>query len=229
MNDKSKKNIISPYPFLNALAANNDRTWFAEHRSEYDALRAQWIGQLQRLIDAMASSYAPELAGLEAKNCLYRIYRDIRFSNDKSPFKTYFSALISPRGRHYDGACYYVHVGGGPLAENGLYGGLWHPEAPVLRKVRKAIIDNIEEFHGIIDSPELNREFPGWYGDRLKTIPKGYDKDHPEAEILRLKEYGRFHSCSQAFFESEDWPERAAALFALVKPLNDFLNYSIEE
>jgi len=220
---------ISPYPFLEALAANNDRSWFAAHKSEYELLRAQWTSQIQRLIDAMASTYAPELAGLEAGKCIYRIYRDIRFSNDKSPFKTYFSALISPRGRHFDGACFYVHLGNAAFAENGLYGGIWSPETPVLRKLRKAIVDNSEEFHGIIDAPALNRLFPGWCGERLKTIPKGYDKNHPEAEILRLKEYGRFHPCTREFFESPDWPERAAGIFEVLRPLNDFLNYSIDE
>ncbi len=125
-NETTKKNaLISPYPFLDALEANNDRAWFAEHRDEYDTLRAQWISQIQLLIDTMAFYLRPELAGVEAKSCLYRIYRDIRFSNDKSPFKTYFSALVSPRGRHFDGACYYIHLGGGNFAENGLYGGVY--------------------------------------------------------------------------------------------------------
>ena len=229
MKQQKKNALISPYPFLDALEANNDRAWCAEHRDEYDTLRAQWISQIQLLIDTMASTYAPELAGVEAKSCLYRIYRDIRFSNDKSPFKTYFSALVSPRGRHFDGACYYIHLGGGNFAENGLYGGVWHPESAVLRKLRKAIVDNSEEFHEIIDNPELKRLFPGWYGERLKTIPKGYDKNHPEAELLKLKEYGRYHHCDRAFFEDPEWPVRAARILAVLKPLNDFLNYSINE
>lgn len=205
---------------------NNNREWFLAHRAEYEAVRNRWIEDLQRLIDTMAATYEPSFARLNARDCLYRINRNLRFSKDKTPYKTYLSALISPRGRHYDKACYYVHLG---LEERGLFAGLWCPESAVLRKVRKAIVDNIEEFEEIISNPELEANFPGWYGRRLKTIPQGWPKDHPQAELLRLQEYGKFHSVDRAFFEREDWPERAAALFAPTKALNDFINYSIDE
>ncbi len=218
--------MISPYPFLEELSLNNNREWFASRRAEYEAVRTQWIAGLQRLIDAMASTYEPSFARLNARDCLYRINRNLRFSKDKTPYKTYFSALISPRGRHYDKACYYVHLG---LEESGLYAGLWCPEPAVLRKVRKAIVDNIEEFEDIITNPDLEKSFPGWIGRRLKTIPQGWPKDHPQAELLRLQEYGKFHAVDRGFFERDDWPERAAALFAPTKALNDFLNYSIDE
>lgn len=217
---------MNPYPFLEALAANNNREWFQAHRAEYEDLRGQWISEIQRLIDAMASAYEPAFAHLRARDCLYRINRDIRFSKDKSPYKTHLSALISPRGRHYSKACYYIHAG---MDEGGLYAGLWSPEPSVLRKIRKAIVDNIEEFSEIISQPEFGKNFPGWTGRSLKTMPKGWPKDHPQAEILRLIEYGKFHAVDRAFFMSDDWPERAAALFAPAKAFNDFINYSIDE
>ena len=90
--------MISPYPFLEELSLNNNREWFASRRAEYEAVRTQWIAGLQRLIDAMASTYEPSFARLNARDCLYRINRNLRFSKDKTPYKTYFSALISPRG-----------------------------------------------------------------------------------------------------------------------------------
>lgn len=211
--------------FFRALAANNNREWFAAHRPAYDELRARWTAEIQRLIDAMAQ-YEPSFAHLQAKDCLYRINRNLRFSPDKTPYKTFFSALISPVGRHYDKAAYYVHAG---IDENGLYAGLWSPETPVLKKLRHAIVDNIEEFNEIVENPEFAKEFPGWFGRRLKTIPQGWPKDHPQAELLRLQEYGKFHSTDSTFFERKDWPERAAELFSLAKPFNDFLNYSIDE
>lgn len=217
---------MNPYPFLEGLAANNNREWFQAHRPEYEALRAQWIEELQRLIDIMAATYDPSLAHLQARDCLYRINRNLRFSKDKTPYKTFLSALISPRGRHFDKACYYVHVG---LEESGLYAGLWCPESPVLRKVRKAIVDNIEEFEEILAQPGFEQNFPGWYGRKLKTMPQGWPKDHPQAELLRLTEYGKFHPVDRSFFLSPDWPERAAALFEPTKALNDFINYSIDE
>ncbi len=213
------------YNFLENLAANNNREWFNAHKPEYQQLREAWIADVQRLIDNMAR-FDPSLAHVDARNCLYRIYRDTRFSPDKTPYKTYFSALISPTGRHCDRACYYFHQG---VDESALYGGVWCPEPAMLKKLRKAIVDNIEEFREIVENPELVKEFPGWYGRQLKTAPKGYDRDHPDIEFLRLTEFGKCHYLDRSFFDDPQWPERAASLFALLKPMNDFLNYSIDE
>lgn len=213
------------FHFLENLAQNNDRAWFAANRQEYDELRALWIADLQRLIDCM-KEYEPAFRYLEAKECLYRIYRDTRFSPDKTPYKTYFSALISPTGRHCDRACYYFHQGADECA---LYGGIWMPEGNVLKKLRKAILDNLDEFNDIISKPELQKYFPGWEGRKLKTAPQGYDRNHPQIELLRLTEYGKAHYLKREFFDNPNWPEEAAKLFKLLKPLNDFINYSIDE
>lgn len=211
--------------FLKRLAANNDRPWFAAHKDEYERLRAYWFTEVQRIIDALAVN-DPTLRHVEAHDCAYRIYRDTRFSPDKTPYKTYFSSLISPRGRHYDGACYYIHFG---IDEKALYGGLWSPESKVLKKVRKAIIDNVDEFRSIVETPEVLAAYPGWWGPKLKTVPKGYDRNHPDIDLLRLTEYGRCHELDMSFFDNPDWPEKAAGFLELLKPMNDFLNYSIEE
>lgn len=213
------------FDFLTRLAENNDRPWFAANRAEFDALRAQWIDSVQRIVNALAVD-DPSLRGVRASDCVYRIYRDTRFSHDKSPFKTYFSALISPTGRHCDRACYYVHVG---VEECAVYGGVWSPEAPVLKKLRRAIVDNIEEFREITETPEIKALYPGWYGRKLKTAPKGYDRDHPDIDLLRLTEYGKCHELDRAFFDAPDWPEKVASMLRILKPMNDFLNYSIDE
>ncbi len=213
------------YAFLNELAANNDRAWFAANKTRYDSLRAWWISRLQILINEMAC-FDHSLAHIEAKDCLYRIYRDTRFSTDKTPYKTYFSALISPTGRHCDRACYYFHQG---IDESMLCAGIWCPEPKILRKLRKAIIDNVEEFRSITETPEIEKHFPGWFGPQLKTAPKGYDRNHPDIDLLRLTEYGKCCILPQSFFDTEGWQKRAAQLFALLKPMNDFLNYSIDE
>lgn len=213
------------YDFLGRLAENNNREWFAEHKPEYERLRAAWIEDLQKLIDRMAM-WEPSLAHVQARDCLYRIYRDTRFSNDKTPYKTYFSALISPTGRHCDRACYYFHQG---VDESAIYGGVWCPESKVLKKLRKAIVDNIEEFREIVEAPDVEKNFPGWWGRKLKTAPKGYDRDHPDIEFLRLTEFGKAHNFSREFFERPDWIEQTSRLFEMLKPMNDFLNYSIDE
>ena len=213
------------YAFLQNLADNNNRTWFGEHKEYYDRLRAWWIGQLQILIDRMAM-FDPSLAHVQARDCLYRIYRDTRFSPDKTPYKTYFSALISPTGRHCDRACYYFHQG---VDESALYAGVWCPEPRMLRKLRKAIIDNVDEFRAITETPDIERHFPGWYGNQLKTAPKGYDRNHPDIDLLRLTEYGKCCELPRDFFFDPGWQEKAAHLYYLLKPMNDFLNYSIDE
>lgn len=217
--------MLAMYSFLAELAANNDRTWFAANKERYDALRAWWTVELQVLIDEMAR-YDTSLAHVQAKDCLYRIYRDTRFSADKTPYKTYFSALISPTGRHCDRACYYFHQG---VDESALYAGIWCPEPKVLAKLRKAIVDNVDEFREITETPEIEAAFPGWWGRKLKTAPKGYDRNHPDIDLLRLTEYGKCHEATPEFFFAPGWQKEAARLFSLLKPLNDFLNYSIDE
>lgn len=213
------------FDFLERLKENNNREWFAAHKEEYQRLRARWLADIQVLIDKLALA-DPLLRYVEARECAYRIYRDTRFSPDKTPYKTYFSALISPRGRHTDRACHYVHIG---VDECALYSGLWEPQPEVLRKVRKAIIDNVDEFRSIVETPEVLSVFPEWWGHKLKTAPKGYDRNHPDIDLLRLTEYGRCRELDRSFFDRPDWQAEAAHMLGLLKPMNDFLNYSIDE
>lgn len=213
------------FDFLENLAENNNRPWFQAHKAEFDSVRAAWLDDIDRLIAAMAQ-WEPSYKWLSAKDCVFRIYRDTRFSQDKTPYKTYFSAAFSPHGKKTDMAGYYIAAG---VGDCGIYGGIWAPEAPVLKKLRRAIVDNIEEFDEIISEPRLNQLYPHWWGDTLKTVPKGYPKDHPQAHLLRLLHYGRQHELSPDFFTKADWPELAAGMMRPLKPLVDFLNYSILE
>ncbi|MDE6629547.1 MAG: DUF2461 domain-containing protein [Muribaculaceae bacterium] len=221
------------YGFLRRLAANNDREWFKAHKGEYDELRALWLADIDRLILLMGE-WNPALRGQTAKGCAYRIYRDTRFSPDKRPLKDYFSAGFSPNGRKAHSAGYYLQMGPGRFEEttieSGLYGGVWCPDAPTLNKLRHAIVDNIEEFEEIVHAPAMEREFPGWCAtSALKTVPKGWDRNHPQAPLLRLRDFGKFHPCDENFFSGPEWVERASELFAVLHPLVEFLRYSIEE
>lgn len=219
------------YQFLTELGANNNREWFHANKSRYDDLRAQWLDQISALIARMAE-WEPALAGLSAKQAAYRIYRDTRFSSDKTPYKTYFSASIaSPRDRQRH-LGYYIEMGPACNQEyyfSGLYGGIWCPDAPSLAKLRRAIVDNIEEWEEIVNQPEVCRYFPGFIGERLKTIPKGWDRNHPQAEWLRYKEYGRMCRCDARYFSTDRWIDESARRFHLLKPMVDFLSYSLDE
>lgn len=214
------------YRFLGELAVNNNKEWFAANRQRYDRLRQLWLDDVDRLIAAMAQ-WEPAVAGFTARDVTYRIYRDTRFSPDKSPLKTYFSSAPGPYGRHSARAGYYLETG--VDGRNGLYGGLWCPEPQVLKKMRRAIVDNIEEFESIIEQPDLVRYFPQWCGQQLKTVPKGWDRDHPQAPLLRLKDYGRVSQVDYDYFMDPSWPEITAERFKALKPLVDFLNYTIDE
>lgn len=222
------------YRFLDELGRRQDRQWFRENRAEYDELRAMWLADLDRVI-AGIEPWWPELRGQSGRSSAYRIYRDTRFSVDKRPFKAYFSAAFTPWGRstgsaHKPGL--YLQMGpdaGDYGVDSGLYGGVWQPESAVLRKLRKAIVDNIEEFEAIITDPEMTRLYPDWCGEALKTVPKGYDRNHPQAHLLRLKEYGRFAPRGLDYFDDPAWPEKVADDFRPLKPLLDFLEYSIDE
>ena len=94
---------------------------------------------------------------------------------------------------------------------------------------RNAIVDNIEEFRAIIDAPDMKRYYPGWISESLKSAPKGWPKDHPDIDLLRLKDYGKFCRCDEKFFDTPDWPAKVAERFRILKPMVDFLNYSIDE
>lgn len=216
------------YDFFTQLSQNNDRQWFAANRDRYQRLRELWLADIDRLISAMAG-WDPQLASLTARSCAYRFNRDTRFSLDKSPYKTFFSAAISPWGKKSMHAGYYIEIGIPTSYDQGLYGGMWCLDSPALKKLRHAIVDNIEEWEEIISAPDMQRDFPGWCSNTLKTIPKGWDRNHPQAEYLRMTNYGKFHPCTRDFYLNPDWPQLAADLFHTLRPFIDFLNYSLDE
>lgn len=217
------------YEFLRRLDQNNDRPWFTAHKAEFDHFRQLWYADLQRLIAAIGEWW-PEVAHLTPQSIAFRIYRDTRFSLDKTPYKTFFSAAISPQGKAAHAPGFYIHQG--PNGErntfgSGLYGGIWCPDSAVLKKLRKAIVDNAEEWESIVNP--LNKIYPGWCGERLKRAPAGWPLDHPMIEYLRLKEFGKYRQLDEKFFSQNDWPERSAMMLKPLKPLIDFIRYSIDE
>lgn len=220
---KSASNIPQVLAFLRQLAINNDRTWFKERKPQYDALRGAWEQDMERLI-ALIAEYFPDVRGLTVKDCVYRIYRDIRFSHDKSPYKTYFSGVIGKGGRHTVQSSYYVHFG---VEEMMLCGGIWWPEKPILEQLRGLIDAEPEEFLAIVENPAITSQFQ-WMSRLLKTIPKGYPNDHPLARYLKMKEYLMVKYITDDYFDCDDWVERVATDLQPLKPLHDFLNYVFE-
>lgn len=218
---------MTPIPFLRRLAANNNRPWFQQHKAEFDDVRRAWIADVNRFI-AACSQWEPAYAYLSAERSILRIYRDTRFSADKTPYKTYMAASLTPRGRAALMAGVYISASV-DKSMNGLFGGLWCPDAAMLRKMRRAIVDNIEEWEEIVNAPALTPNFPEWCGEQLKTIPKGWPREHPQAPYLRLLHYGREFMVDDDFWADPAWPERAAEILEPLKPLIDFINYTLFE
>lgn len=217
-------NMRDTYEFLRAVAMNNNREWFNAHKDEYVMLRKVWENDIARLISLMSEQDA-SLKGLRVNNCAYRIYRDIRFSHDKSPYKTYFSAVLGKKGRKCTQAGCYLHMEPGNSA---LHAGIWWPENDILARLRSEIDANIDEFKAILDDPEFSSRFT-FYGDKLKSVPRGYSKDNPNAEFLKMKEYLCIKKVDDDYFFCDDWVEKVAEDFSHVQRFNTFFNYIFSE
>lgn len=213
------------FQFLRELRQNNNRPWFQENKGRYDVLRAAFIDEVQQLIQKIAV-FEPEIAGLEAKDCIYRIYRDTRFSPDKTPYKNHFSAYIVRGGRGSWRSGYYFHL---EPDNSMLSGGVWCPDPKLLKKLRQDIYENIDEFTGILENPEFKAVYPGLIGDTLKRMPVGFPADSPYGDILKHKDFCVYCQRPDRFYFETDWMNQAADIFKLLKPFNDFLNYTVDE
>lgn len=217
---------FNPYPFFRELAVNNDRTWFAANKARYEQLRSQWTEGMEDVRRQVAGVWS-QVAYTDIKT--FRIYRDTRFSNNKTPYKTHIGSVIAPpHARDVHSAGVYIECGI-PETDSGVFGGMWAPETAVLKKLRKAIVDNIEEWEEIVHDPALNALFPEWFGERLKTAPQGWPKDHPQIEYLRLKHLGRYSAMTPAMYNSSHWTSLIAERVSAIVPLIRFLDYSVNE
>ena len=226
MNEKTMKsasNIPEILAFLRQLAVNNDRTWFKARKDRFDVLRGTWEQDMERLIGLVAD-FDPQARGLAVKDSVFRISRHTRFSHDEGPYKTYFSGVIGRGGRHTVQSCYYVHMG---AEEMMLCGGIWWPEKPILDQLRGLIDAEPEEFLSIVNNPEITSRYQ-WMSQSLKSMPKGFPKDHPLAQYLKMKEYLLVKRVDEDYFDCDDWVERVASDLQPLKPLHDFLNYVFE-
>ena len=178
---------ISTLSFLKELSQNNNREWFAAHKKEYETARENVLDFTSKLITGFAGFDDTIPADLNPKDCVMRIYRDIRFSNDKTPFKTNFGIAISSNGKNFKGPGYYVHV---QPSNSFIAAGSWYPESEELKAIRQEIDYNGSDFRAILN----DSDFKSVYGDldregALKTTPKGYPADHENIEYLKLKSF----------------------------------------
>lgn len=217
---------MRPYlEFLSALAQNNHKDWMDANKKWYSDTRARFLEDVEVLLKAM-TEIEPALSAFKPKDCVFRQNRDIRFSANKSPYKTNFGAYFSPGGKKSPGPGYYLQIQPG---NSFLAGGIWMPEADTLKKIRKEIDYSGAELEQIENNPEFKKLFSGIEGDKLKTSPREYELDHPYIEYLRLKSFTVSHPISDKAVESGAFLTFALDGFRRMKPFNDFLARAIEE
>ena len=170
--------------FLDQLARNNRREWFEAHRADYEAARAAFESLVGELVAAFRQSDG--LGGLAARDCVARIHRDVRFSKDKSPYKTNLGAVVAPGGWRSSAHGYYIHLE--PGGRSLLGGGLHNPSPLELERFRQAVAADPASFHRATHGKAFREIFGDIEGQRLKTAPRGWDPAHPQIETLRLKQ-----------------------------------------
>lgn len=213
--------------FLELLKENNNKEWFDLHRSEWKEIQIFVNAFAEKLIEGI-SSFDSSIKGLTARDCTYRINRDIRFSNDKAPYKTHIGIYIAPKGKKSGYAGYYFHIepnGGDFVGSNLLSAGLYAPEAVILRSVRDEIFDNgaklllsIENSTGFI----LNND------SKLKRTPKGFPSNSEFDELLKLKHFFLEQPVSTSFFLSDNLLKETINEFKKTTPFLDILNRAVQ-
>ncbi len=210
--------------FLKDLKKNNNKPWFDANRKVYENAKADFAAFVQQVIDLHAKKDA-SIKGLVAKDCLFRINRDVRFSKDKSPYKTNFGASINKAGKKaMSSAGYYFHLepGGSFMG-----GGIYMPGPEELKKVRQEIDYNFPAFKKLIGQ----KQFKALYGDldksdglSLSRVPKGYEPENPAADYLKLKSFIAMVELKDADLASKDLVKKTVAAFAALQPVIEFIN-----
>jgi uncharacterized protein (TIGR02453 family) len=212
--------------FLRTLTKNNNREWFEKNKTKFLSAKEEFEIFVSVLVNEL-TKFDDTLSGLDPKKFIFRIYRDVRFSKDKRPYKTNFGAGISSVGKGLGRPGYYIHIE--PGNKSFAAGGLYMPEPDVLANVRQEIDYNGDHLRKIM----LDKKFKGlykdfWDEDKLKTMPKGYAKDHKYVEWLKLKSFIVTHEFADKEVSDKKFIIKVREAFKTVKPLNDFLKQATD-
>ena len=208
-------------PFFRALKKHNTREWFQPRKEIYEEkVRGPMLELVCALMRRLAD-FAPDHVG-DPNKAIYRIYRDTRFSKNKTPYKTHIAAVF-PRWdlEKHSGAGYYFSVS---PEEIEVGGGVYMPPPEGLRAIRSHLAENYKEFHRTVAAPVVQRFFGAVYGDRLTRVPKGFPPDHPAADLLRLKQYLLFANLDVKLATTPKLYREVAARFKAMTPFLEFLN-----
>jgi uncharacterized protein (TIGR02453 family) len=213
--------------FLRELKENNYREWFNANKNRFLEAKSIFEDLTTKLI-LKISEFDEDVKYLTPSECIFRIYRDVRFSPDKSPYKTHFGAYIAAGGgRKSSLAGYYVHI---EPEGSQLGGGIYCPEPETLKRIRLSIFENYDEFKEILNEPQFASFFGKLYSpEQLKKAPTGFPPDFEGIEYLKLKHFLTGHALSDSFISKEDLMDYAPKVFKTMLPLNRFFNDTINE
>lgn len=213
--------------FLRQLKKNNNKPWFDAHRAQYEAAKIDFSNFIQLVIDALQKTDTT-ITGMTSKECMFRINRDVRFSKNKQPYKNHLAAFVVRGGKKSGFAGYYFHCEPG---NSFVGGGLWQPDTQSLKNVRQEIDYNWDEFQSIVKE----KTFKKLYGDiykgndiKLTTVPKGYEKDNPAIEYLKLKSFIAETKIADEELIKSSLHKKTVAAFQTLQPLVNFINKALE-
>jgi len=209
--------------FLRKLKNNNSRDWFHANKDLYNAAKENINDFTIQLIDELKKQNK-NLSGLVPKDCVFRIFRDVRFSKNKDPYKTNFGVVISEGGRKSPLAAFYIQI---EPKSSFIAGGCWMPDGATLKKIRQEIDYNYKDFKKIINSKKFKEMFGELADNRLKTTPKGYDKTNPAIDHLRLTSFVVTANLSDNVIADKDLIKECANTYKAMSPLLEFLNVAI--
>lgn len=213
----------STLKFLRGLKKNNNKPWFDAHRNDYEDARNDFQKFIQSVLDKHSKNDS-DLKELTAKKCMFRINRDVRFSKDKSPYKTNFGASMDKGGKKSGLAGYYFHLEPG---KSFFGGGIWMPQADTLKKVRQEIDYCFDEFQKIISTKKFRSIYGELYtgeGIQLSKVPQGFEKDNPAAAYLRFRSWLVLSDISDSTLTSKELLNKTIEGFSVMQPFIKFLN-----
>ncbi len=216
------KNVI---PFLQDLKENNNREWFHDNKNRYLLAKDEFEAFIADLLPGMCG-IDKGLVGLEPKKCVFRIYRDVRFSKDKAPYKTNMGAAMTRGGRKSPYATYYVHVEPGSAFAGG---GIWMPQGPALKAMRQEVYYNADEFKMIMGTAGFKKYFGEMMGDKLKRPPRDFPADFPDIELLKFKNYVVGHNVDDSIITDDSFSSYLLGVFKALYPYNAFINRALAD
>jgi uncharacterized protein (TIGR02453 family) len=212
-------------PFLKKLKKNNNRSWFEEHKGEYEKARAEFLAFTTEFI-AHLKKADKAIGDPDPAKTIFRIYRDVRFSKDKTPYKTHLSANINPGGKKVESPGYYFQIAPGDCF---LAAGIWMPEPEKLAKIRQELDYHFPEFKKILKEKNFKKYYGELYEEgKAKNPPRGFDKENPAIELLKNRNFIVIHNFDEKNILSKTFPKKLAEIAKYSLPLNKFLRKAID-